>query len=122
MIERILVLSEENLKVCRNMKCFGSKCIEIATSRFINLWTFSRFQYIFDWSLIHKISVDWFRSWVTFKDQMEIMLSENDRKGIMVPRVRKINRKTSIYTYPLPECRCLQQSHNTTLQLTQPAR
>lgn len=61
-------------------------------------------------------------SWVTFKDQMEIMLSENDRKGIMVPRVRKINRKTSIYTYPLPECRCLQQSHNTTLQLTQPAR
>ncbi|KAH9691033.1 O-fucosyltransferase 11 [Citrus sinensis] len=44
-------------------------------------------------------------SWVTFKDQMEIMLSENDRKGIMVPRVRKINRKTSIYTYPLPECR-----------------
>ncbi|GAY41732.1 hypothetical protein CUMW_061700 [Citrus unshiu] len=61
-------------------------------------------------------------SWVTFKDQMEIMLSENDRKGIIVPRVRKINRKTSIYTYPLPECRCLQQSHNTTLQLTQPAR
>lgn len=61
-------------------------------------------------------------SWVTFKDQLEIMLSENDRKGIMVPRVRKINRKTSIYTYPLPECRCLQQSHNTTLQLTQPAR
>ncbi|KAH9756872.1 O-fucosyltransferase 11 [Citrus sinensis] len=44
-------------------------------------------------------------SWVTFKDQMEIMLSENDRKGIIVPRVRKINRKTSIYTYPLPECR-----------------
>jgi len=41
---------------------------------------------------------------------MEDMLSESDRKGIMVPRVRKINRKTSVYTYPLPECRCLQQS------------
>ncbi|KAJ1439226.1 GDP-fucose protein O-fucosyltransferase [Sesbania bispinosa] len=50
-------------------------------------------------------------SWRGFKDQMEDMLSESDRKGIMVPRVRKINRKTSVYTYPLPECRCLQQSH-----------
>ncbi|KAK7373118.1 hypothetical protein VNO80_06515 [Phaseolus coccineus] len=49
-------------------------------------------------------------SWRAFKDQMEDMLSESDRKGIMVPRVRKINRKTSVYTYPLPECRCLQQS------------
>ncbi|KAK7275686.1 hypothetical protein RIF29_16807 [Crotalaria pallida] len=49
-------------------------------------------------------------SWRTFKEQMEDMLSESDRKGIMVPRVRKINRKTSIYMYPLPECRCLQQS------------
>ncbi|CAL0317907.1 unnamed protein product [Lupinus luteus] len=48
-------------------------------------------------------------SWRTFKEQMEDMLSESDRKGIMVPRVRKINRKTSIYMYPLPECRCLQQ-------------
>ncbi|KAJ4700618.1 O-fucosyltransferase family protein [Melia azedarach] len=57
-------------------------------------------------------------SWVNFKDEMEIMLSENDRKGIMVPRIRKINRKTSIYTYPLPECRCIQQSQNTTLKLT----
>ncbi|OIW04483.1 hypothetical protein TanjilG_24180 [Lupinus angustifolius] len=50
-------------------------------------------------------------SWRAFKEQMEDMLSESDRKGIMVPRVRKINRKTSIYMYPLPECRCLQQSH-----------
>ncbi|KAL2317765.1 hypothetical protein Fmac_031641 [Flemingia macrophylla] len=49
-------------------------------------------------------------SWKAFKDLMEDMLSESDRKGIMVPRVRKINRKTSVYTYPLPECRCLQQS------------
>ncbi|XLT13374.1 hypothetical protein HN51_059064 [Arachis hypogaea] len=49
-------------------------------------------------------------SWRTLKEEMEDMLSESDRKGIMVPRVRKINRKTSIYMYPLPECRCLQQS------------
>lgn len=35
------------------------------------------------------------------------MLGESDRKGVMVPRVRKINRKTSIYTYPLPECECI---------------
>ncbi|KAJ7965612.1 O-fucosyltransferase family protein [Quillaja saponaria] len=52
-------------------------------------------------------------SWKYFKDQMEAMLSESDRKGMVVPRVRKINRKTSVYTYPLPECRCLQQSHTT---------
>ncbi|KAK4274049.1 hypothetical protein QN277_017341 [Acacia crassicarpa] len=50
-------------------------------------------------------------SWRTFKGQMESMLVDNDRKGILVPRVRKFNRKTSVYTYPLPECRCLQQLH-----------
>ncbi|KAG6707350.1 hypothetical protein I3842_06G026200 [Carya illinoinensis] len=49
-------------------------------------------------------------SWKAFKDQMKEMLNESDRKGIMVPRVRKLNRKTSVYTYPLPECRCLQKS------------
>lgn len=64
------------------------------------------------------MSLNWFCSWMTFKEEMEIMLSENDRKGIMVPRVRKINRKTSIYTFPLPECRCLQQSNNTIFKLT----
>ncbi|KAK3230719.1 hypothetical protein Dsin_002600 [Dipteronia sinensis] len=57
-------------------------------------------------------------SWRTFKDEMEIMLSESDRKGMMVPRLRKINRKTSVYTYPLPECSCLLQSDNSTLKLT----
>ncbi|KAJ7959099.1 O-fucosyltransferase family protein [Quillaja saponaria] len=56
-------------------------------------------------------------SWKYFKDQMEAMLSESDRKGMMVPRVRKINRKTSVYAYPLPECRCLQQSHATQVDL-----
>ncbi|XP_065847048.1 O-fucosyltransferase 10-like [Euphorbia lathyris] len=56
-------------------------------------------------------------SWKAFKAQMEIMLTDSDRKGLLVPRVKKINRKTSIYTYPLPECGCL-QSHNTSLKLT----
>ncbi|XVF64627.1 hypothetical protein PTKIN_Ptkin09bG0183300 [Pterospermum kingtungense] len=54
-------------------------------------------------------------SWEAFKDEMEVMLTESDRKGITVPRVKKFNRKTSIYTYPLPECACLQQSNNSTL-------
>lgn len=58
-------------------------------------------------------------SWKAFKDQMEAMLTESDRKGMMVPRVRKINRKTSIYTYPLPECECLQNSLNSTVELLQ---
>ncbi|GAV76213.1 O-FucT domain-containing protein [Cephalotus follicularis] len=56
-------------------------------------------------------------SWKAFKDQMREMLIESDRKGMVIPRVRKINRKTSIYTYPLPECSCLQQTHNSTLTL-----
>ncbi|ESQ33299.1 hypothetical protein EUTSA_v10003892mg [Eutrema salsugineum] len=45
--------------------------------------------------------------WEIFKKEMKLMLGESDRKGVMVPRVRKINRKTSIYTYPLPECECI---------------
>lgn len=49
---------------------------------------------------------------------MDLMLSESDRKGLMVPRLRRFNRKTSVYSYPLPECSCLQQSDNTTLKLT----
>ncbi|KFK32890.1 hypothetical protein AALP_AA6G300900 [Arabis alpina] len=47
--------------------------------------------------------------WEVFKKEMKLMLGESDRKGVMVPRVRKINRKTSIYTYPLPECECIFQ-------------
>lgn len=42
------------------------------------------------------------------------MLLENDRKGMIIPRVKKFNRKTSIYMFPLPECGCLQQSNNLT--------
>uniref|UniRef100_A0A1J3K0S4 O-fucosyltransferase family protein n=1 Tax=Noccaea caerulescens TaxID=107243 RepID=A0A1J3K0S4_NOCCA len=45
--------------------------------------------------------------WEDFKKEMKVMLGESDRKGVMVPRLRKINRKTSVYTYPLPECECI---------------
>ncbi|KAL0351443.1 UNVERIFIED_CONTAM: O-fucosyltransferase 11 [Sesamum calycinum] len=44
-------------------------------------------------------------SWDTFKDEMESMLAESDRKSIMVPRVKKSTRKGSVYLNPLPECR-----------------
>ncbi|XP_015058627.1 O-fucosyltransferase 10-like [Solanum pennellii] len=53
-------------------------------------------------------------SWIDFKDQMGSMLAESDRKGIMVPRVKKSTRKGSIYSNPLPECRCLWESKRTT--------
>ncbi|KAL3736663.1 hypothetical protein ACJRO7_025581 [Eucalyptus globulus] len=56
-------------------------------------------------------------SWTSFKLRMEAMLKENDRKGMIVPRVKKFNRKTSIYTYPLPECGCLQQQNDSTHRL-----
>ncbi|KAK6114869.1 hypothetical protein DH2020_007138 [Rehmannia glutinosa] len=56
-------------------------------------------------------------SWDTFKDEMESMLAESDRKSIMVPRVKKSTRKGSIYLNPLPECRCLWESQNTTAPL-----
>ncbi|CAA0827874.1 O-fucosyltransferase family protein [Striga hermonthica] len=49
-------------------------------------------------------------SWDYFKDEMETMLAESDRKSIMVPRVKKSTRKGSIYLNPLPECRCLWES------------
>ncbi|KAL3641305.1 hypothetical protein CASFOL_016273 [Castilleja foliolosa] len=51
-------------------------------------------------------------SWESFKDEMEMMLAESDRKSIMVPRVKKSTRKGSIYLNPLPECRCLWESQN----------
>lgn len=58
----------------------------------------------------------WICSWKDFKDDMDAMLLESDRKGMMIPRVRKFNRKNSIYTFPLPECDCL-QSHDSSLGL-----
>ncbi|KAK2981162.1 hypothetical protein RJ640_024385 [Escallonia rubra] len=51
-------------------------------------------------------------SWEAFKDQMELMVAESDRKGVMVSRVGKSNRKTSVYSKPFPECRCLWESQN----------
>ncbi|CAN1235779.1 O-fucosyltransferase 11, partial [Linum perenne] len=56
-------------------------------------------------------------SWKAFKDEMQEMLTESDNKGLMVPRVKKINRKTSIYQYPLPECSCLQPQNSSSLRL-----
>ncbi|KAJ8551224.1 hypothetical protein K7X08_000594 [Anisodus acutangulus] len=53
-------------------------------------------------------------SWIDFKDQMGSMMAESDRKGIMVPRVKKSTRKGSIYSNPLPECRCLWESKRAT--------
>ncbi|KAL8485518.1 hypothetical protein ACS0TY_027705 [Phlomoides rotata] len=53
-------------------------------------------------------------SWDAFKDEMETMLAESDRKSIMVPRVKKSTRKGSIFLNPLPECRCLWESQNST--------
>ncbi|CAN4121074.1 unnamed protein product [Withania somnifera] len=53
-------------------------------------------------------------SWIDFKDQMGSMLAESDRKGIMVPRVKKSTRKGSVYSNPLPECRCLWESKRAT--------
>ncbi|XP_058219188.1 O-fucosyltransferase 10-like isoform X1 [Rhododendron vialii] len=57
-------------------------------------------------------------SWKAFKDQMKTMVAESDRKGIMVPRVRKSNRKASVFSNPIPDCRCLWESTNLTLKLT----
>lgn len=39
------------------------------------------------------------------------MLAESNRRGMVIPRVKKFNRKSSVYNYPLPECRCLQHSN-----------
>ncbi|XP_047959098.1 O-fucosyltransferase 10-like isoform X1 [Salvia hispanica] len=53
-------------------------------------------------------------SWEGFKDEMDTMLAESDRRSIMVPRAKKSTRKGSIYSNPLPECRCLWESQNST--------
>lgn len=45
-----------------------------------------------------------------------MMLKECDRESMMESTIRKSRRKTSIYTYPFPECSCLrQQSQNSIL-------
>ncbi|KAM7514939.1 hypothetical protein LguiA_004522 [Lonicera macranthoides] len=65
--------------------------------------------------LLHNTTI----SWKSFKDEMGVMLEESDRKSIMVPtRVRKSNRRSSIYSNPLPDCRCLSELQNSSLKLT----
>lgn len=62
--------------------------------------------------LLHNTSL----SWKSFKDEMGMMLKECDRESMMESTIRKSRRKTSIYTYPFPECSCLrQQSQNSIL-------
>ncbi|XP_047314064.1 O-fucosyltransferase 11-like [Impatiens glandulifera] len=56
-------------------------------------------------------------SWNGFKDELGKMLDESDRKGIMVSRVGKSNRKGSVFSNPLPECKCLWESRNSSSQL-----
>ncbi|CAM8883424.1 unnamed protein product [Rhodiola kirilowii] len=58
-------------------------------------------------------------SWTTFKNQMEAMLIESDRQGILVPKTVKAAKSASIYSYPFPECRCLPKS-NSTFKLMKP--
>ncbi|CAM8972022.1 unnamed protein product [Rhodiola kirilowii] len=63
-----------------------------------------------DKSKLVLITQDMSISWEDFKDQMQAMLLESDRVGIMVPRPRKATKKASVYTFPLPDCSCLQNS------------
>ncbi|KAL3504106.1 hypothetical protein ACH5RR_033947 [Cinchona calisaya] len=58
--------------------------------------------------LLHNSSL----RWDAFKNEMRSMLAEIDRKGTSVPVVKKSNRKASIYSNPLPECRCIWESKN----------
>nr|XP_027093710.1 O-fucosyltransferase 10 [Coffea arabica] len=58
--------------------------------------------------LLHNTSI----RWDAFKNEMQSMLAEIDKKGTAVPIVKKSRRKASIYSNPLPECRCLLESKN----------
>lgn len=58
--------------------------------------------------LLHNSSI----RWDAFKNEMRSMLTEIDRKGTAVPMVKQSRRKASIYSNPLPECRCLLESKN----------
>ena len=62
-------------------------------------------------------NINWFCSWKAFKNQMESMLIQSDRKGMDVLGTKKSRRKSSIYAYPWPECRCLLESQNSTIKL-----
>ncbi|KNA09530.1 hypothetical protein SOVF_152790 [Spinacia oleracea] len=61
--------------------------------------------------LFHNISI----SWQEIKDEVKVMLVESNREGLMMPRIKKSNRHNSIYKYPFPQCRCLQEAQNLTV-------
>lgn len=56
-----------------------------------------------------------FGSWQEIKDEVKVMLVESNREGLMMPRIKKSNRHNSIYKYPFPQCRCLQEAQNLTV-------
>lgn len=61
--------------------------------------------------LFHNTSI----SWQEIKDNVKMMLVESNREGLMMPRMTKSNRKSSIYKHPFPECTCLQEAQNLTV-------
>ncbi|XP_021748414.1 uncharacterized protein At1g04910-like isoform X2 [Chenopodium quinoa] len=61
--------------------------------------------------LFHNTSI----SWQEIKDQVKVMLVESNREGLMMPRIKKSSRHNSIYKYPFPQCRCLQEAQNLTV-------
>ncbi|KAJ8420312.1 hypothetical protein Cgig2_029409 [Carnegiea gigantea] len=63
--------------------------------------------------LFHNMTI----SWQEVKEGMKTMLVESNREGMMVPKITKSNRKSSVYKYPFPECACLQEAQNLTLNL-----
>lgn len=63
--------------------------------------------------LFHNTSI----SWQEIKDQVKVMLIESNREGLMMPRIKKSSRHNSIYKYPFPQCRCLQEAQNLTVNL-----
>uniref|UniRef100_A0A7N0TCB8 O-fucosyltransferase family protein n=1 Tax=Kalanchoe fedtschenkoi TaxID=63787 RepID=A0A7N0TCB8_KALFE len=52
-------------------------------------------------------------SWIAFKNQMEAMLIESDRQGILVPKAMNASKLVSIYSNPFPDCRCMIKPHST---------
>lgn len=63
--------------------------------------------------LFHNTSI----SWQEIKDQVKVMLVESNREGLMMPRIKKSSRHNSIYKYPFPQCRCLQEAQNLTVNI-----
>ncbi|KAL2893186.1 O-fucosyltransferase 11 [Bienertia sinuspersici] len=63
--------------------------------------------------LFHNTSI----SWQEIKDEVKVMLTESNREGLMMPRIKKSSRHNSVYKYPFPQCRCLQEAQNLTVNL-----